>query len=107
MGYKRSAIGTLAYWMVNATTVGWQVLLVLLTWSYYADSRELHDPSFFQPLLNYEQSLITFDFVWMAGFLWSLMVKYPEDMLYQYQRRCSLEEAEMVRVWAPMQTRQV
>lgn len=107
MGYKRSAIGTLAYWMVNATTVGWQVLLVLLTWSYYADSRELHDPSFFQPLLNYEQSLITFEFVWMAGFLWSLMVKYPEDMLYQYQRRCSLEEAEMVRVWAPMQTRQV
>jgi hypothetical protein len=99
-GYKRGVIGTLVYILVMLTLLGFQVLLLLITLSYYHLKGDI---TIWAPVVEDEQQvLLCFIIVWMVGFLFSLALKWNERFSTLFLRRCGFENATHVAVRTPI-----
>lgn len=99
-GYKIGVIGTLIYFLVMLTLIGFQVLLLLITLSYYNLQGDI---AVRVPVIeDEEQVLLCFIIVWMVGFLFSLALKWNKQFSSLFLRRCSFEKATHIAVCAPI-----
>jgi Cation transporter/ATPase, N-terminus len=98
-GYKRTLIGTGIYVLVVATSVGFQLLLLLTTILYYIQQGAITRwPPFFE---DEAQSLKAFVLTWMIGFPWTLSFRYIRSGTHTlFLRRCRLSEASHVAVFS-------
>lgn len=81
-GYTTPLLGTLLYYAVILTLVGFQALLLAFTWASYHD--------------NEEESLRAFEVTWVIGFLWTFLFKYPTSIRAVFYRRCDLAVATII-----------
>lgn len=99
-GYKRGVIGTLIYALVIITLLGFQVLLLLISLSYYHLQGDI---TISGPVIeDEEQILLCFMIVWMVGFLFSLALKWNEQFSTLFLRRSCFENATHVAVCTPI-----
>lgn len=118
-GYKSSPVGTLMYGLIILGHVSIQVLL-LLTSIYYCEYKVMHcllllvvlilsdcpvDSSFADVnyyIINENQLLRTFTIIWMVGFSWCFLLKWPSSIHALFLRRSLAQDATYVAVKAPV-----
>lgn len=98
-GYEFNYIGAFLYVNVMLTAVGFQIVLIVLTVSYYYTDKGL--VNWISP--NQDQSLVLFEATWHIASFWMLWVIFPYNLRIQYMRRCALETATVVEVWSPLE----
>lgn len=101
-GYKNHVVGMTVYALVLITLVGIQFLLFLLTIFYYMQQEAI---TRWKPVFQDEvQVLKAFEIVWMVGFFWSFLFRYPSSIRDLFLRRCHLVSADYVAVMAPLKS---
>eukprot|EP00808_Paulinella_micropora_P026704 g73567.t1 len=96
-GYRASWIGDVLYLLVMLTTVGFQVLLLLLVLMYYAMADGILEGEFY--FKDQKQALAVFEVVWSICVVWWVFLKWPTSVYSLFLRRCPLNEAEYVAVF--------
>jgi hypothetical protein len=99
-GYQTALVGSLIHCSTVLTLIGFQVILLACTISYYVQQDTVRwgiDPVFD----NERQVLRAFEVTWMLGFVWSYALKWPYSIRSLFYRRCALGEATHVSVLVP------
>jgi hypothetical protein len=99
IGYKECWLGTLLYAAVLVTIWGFQVILAALVILYYVNQGAI---TVIEAIWEDErQILVTFEVVWMVGFVWNLIFKWPVNLRSLFWSSCPLTEATHVAVFTP------
>jgi Cation transporter/ATPase, N-terminus len=99
-GYKVNIMGLFVYVLVNVSMIWIQILMFYLVIMYYVNQESItRFPMHFESEI---QVLKAFQIVWMVGFVWYFIFRYPDTGLYNlFLRRCKIQYATHVAVVAP------
>lgn len=102
-GYKSTFVGSTIYSLVIITHILIQFLLLFFTIEYYKQQEAI--VNFGEPLFYDDvQVLIAFELVWVIGFAWCFLLKYPASIKFLFLRRCLHSDAGYIAVSAPVQS---
>jgi len=98
--YKYSRAGRFIYFTTMKTWWSIQFLLAMLTVLYYQQQGYILQsyPVWFEDV---KQVLFAFEITWMVGFVWCLVLAWPDSLRNYFLRRCRFDEADFVAVHVP------
>ncbi|KAL7521821.1 hypothetical protein ACHAWX_006509 [Stephanocyclus meneghinianus] len=104
-GYKRTIVGAILHALIIIVQLTFQGLLLFLTIQYYVQQEAGPALENLRVIFHDEiQVLMAFQIVWMTGFVWCFLLKYPSSIRSLFLRRCLPSDATYVAVSAPVQT---
>jgi hypothetical protein len=86
-GYTTHVGGTVLYYAIMLTLIGFQILLLGLAIASYG--------------ANQEPALKLFEIIWSIGFIYTLAFKYPKSIRTVFWKTCRLHDATYVGVYVP------
>jgi len=99
-GYRQTLVGTILHGWVVATIWAFQLVLLGLSVVYYANQQTTtaRQSTWYE---DEESILLDFEIVWVVGFVWSFLMKWPPSLKAVFWQRSSLSDATVVAVWTP------